>query len=327
MRFGLPSFSNFGVQFSPLLGFGAWFVLVCVLFGIIGLYFLKLRRRPMEVPSTLLWRRSIEDLHVNSLFQRLRRNLLLVLQLLAVLLAMLALAGPQVQGVTGVGQRYVLTIDNSASMSATDVEPSRLARAKQEARKIVEAMGSNDLAMVISFADKARVVSNYTGNRGQLLARIDGIAPSQSSTSLREALQVAAGLANPSRQFVEGEVAADVIPPKLVIFTDGGFADVEGFSLGNLEPEVVVIGPLRPRSRHGSRPPTPGGSRARGRSPRTTSPSSRCRRRATRRGPTSSRSSAGSATTGAMRSRPRRGSCGTTRASPGGPVTWSMPSP
>src|SRR4051812_23715439 len=192
MRLGWPNLTNLGVQFSPRLGPVTWAVLIGVPVAIIALYFLKLRRRPVEVPSTLLWRRSIEDLHVNSLFQRLRRNLLLFLQLLVVLLAMLALLGPQVQGLSSVGQRYVLVIDQSASMAATDVAPSRLERAKQEARKLVEAMGSNDLAMVIAFSDTARVVSNYTGNRGQLLRRIDGIAPSETSTSLREALQVAA---------------------------------------------------------------------------------------------------------------------------------------
>src|SRR5262245_37214834 len=36
------------------------------------LYFLKMRRKPLEVPSTFLWRKSIEDLHVNSLLQWLR---------------------------------------------------------------------------------------------------------------------------------------------------------------------------------------------------------------------------------------------------------------
>ena len=41
-------------------------------------------------------------------------------------------------------------------------------------------------------------------------------------------------------------VASSVVTPKLFIYTDGGFADVEGFSLGNLEPEVVVIGPPPP---------------------------------------------------------------------------------
>jgi hypothetical protein len=242
----LSFLNSAGLQFVSPLGWTAWAVLAGVPVGIIALYFLKLRRRPVQVPSTLLWRRSLEDLHVNSLFQRLRKNLLLFLQLLAVLLAMLALLGPRVKGTSGQGQRYVLAIDESASMGATDVASSRLEKAKQEAKKIVSNMESDDLAMVIAFSDRARVVSSYTGNRDLLRQRIDSIRPTQGSTSLREALQVAAGLANPSKQIGEGVVATAVVPPKLFVFTDGGFPDVEGFSLGNLEPEVVVIGPPPP---------------------------------------------------------------------------------
>jgi hypothetical protein len=235
------------LEMSSPLGLARWFILAGVPVGIIALYFLKLKRRPVKVPSTLLWRKSLEDLHVNSLFQRLRRNLLLFLQLLAVFLAMIALSGLKCRGTGSQGQRYVLMIDNSASMSATDVAPSRLQAAKEKARTVVRAMGGDDLAMVISFADTARVVSNYTGDRRMLLQRIDSIEPSQSTTSLREALQVAAGLANPSKQIGEGVVAtSSPAPPKLYIYTDGGFADVEGFSLGNLEAEFVVIGPPPP---------------------------------------------------------------------------------
>ena len=64
-------------EFASPLGPLAWAVLLGIPVGVIALYFLKLRRRPVQVPSTLLWRRSLEDIHVNSLFQRLRRNLLL----------------------------------------------------------------------------------------------------------------------------------------------------------------------------------------------------------------------------------------------------------
>src|SRR5262249_32193180 len=237
---------NFPLEFSSPLGLPAMFALAGVPVGIIALYFLKLRRRSVRVPSTMLWRRGLEDMHVNSLFQRLRRNLLLFLQLFAVALAMLALGGPRMKGTSGQGQRFVLMIDSSASMSATDVAGRRLAKAKDAAKKVVREMDADDLAMVISFADSARVVSNYTSDRRILAQRIDSIQPSQSRTSLREGLQVAAGLANPSKQIGEGIVASSVVTPKLFIYTDGGFADVEGFSLGNLEPEVVVVGPPPP---------------------------------------------------------------------------------
>ena len=259
-------FSRLGsLQFSSPLGWPLWAALAAVPVGIVALYFLKLRRRPVEVASTLLWRKSLEDLHVNSLFQRLRRNLLLFLQLLVAALAMLALAGPQMKGAGGLGRRFVLMVDASASMSAVDDAggPSRLEKAKEEARQVVREMQGDDLAMVISFAGSARVVSNYTADKRLLLRRIDSIAPTQEATSLREALQVAAGLANPSKQIGEGVVATTApITPKLMIYTDGGFADVEGFSLGNLEPEVVVIGPPPPpyvAPAEGVAPAAPGG--------------------------------------------------------------------
>src|SRR6516225_1411677 len=114
-----------------------WASLLLVLapFLIILLYFLKLKRKPLQVPSTFLWRKSIEDLHVNSLFQWLRDNVLLLLQLLIVLLLIYSVLAFQVHGGTTTGKHFILLLDNSASMSATDVQPSRRVWAKHEALK------------------------------------------------------------------------------------------------------------------------------------------------------------------------------------------------
>src|SRR5512146_221336 len=115
---------------SPFVGLYAAAVAVPLL---LVLYFLKLKRREMIVSSTLLWKRAVQDLQVNAPFQRLRRNLLLLLQLLALIAMLLALASPIASLSRGPGQRYVLLIDRSASMNATDVAPSRLAEARRQA--------------------------------------------------------------------------------------------------------------------------------------------------------------------------------------------------
>lgn len=229
------------IHFKTSLGPALWAALLAIPACIILLYFLKLKRQPVVISSTLLWRRSMEDLRVNSLFQRLRRNILMILQLLTVCLILLALTGPKWAGSQSLSKRLIIAIDNSASMSATDVKPDRLSAAKEQALQLVSRMASDDLAMVIAFSDSAEVVSSYTANKNSLRQKINAIQPTQRASDLRDALQVADGLANPSRQ-VDGVVATAETTPKLFIFTDGGFADVQGFSLGNLEPELVVIG-------------------------------------------------------------------------------------
>ena len=78
----------------------------------------------MPVPSTLLWRKAIQDLQVNAPFQKLRKNLLLLLQLLLLIALLLALARPILNYTPGAGPRTIILIDQSASMAADDM-PSR----------------------------------------------------------------------------------------------------------------------------------------------------------------------------------------------------------
>ena len=229
---------------TSMLSLWQWAILAAVPPLIILLYFLKLKRRPLEVPSTYLWHKSIEDLHVNAIWQRLRRNLLLFLQLLVIFLAILALLRPSWRQRQLTGDRFIFLVDNSASMQATDVEKSRLEDAKRKVLDLIDEMKSGDVAMVISFADVASVRKDFTDNRRSLRQAVEAIQPTARPTSLLEALKVASGLANPGHISEDDRdlQVAEALPAKLYIFSDGQFAPVSGFSLGNLEPVFVPVG-------------------------------------------------------------------------------------
>jgi hypothetical protein len=245
-----------------------WAVMAAVPPLILMLYFLKLRRQPVQVPSTYLWRKTIEDLHVNSIWQRLRQNVLLFLQLLVVLFLILACLRPGYRGAETLGRRSIILIDNSCSMQATDVGQSRLAEARKRAYEMIETLGQGDdltdspsnslsnalgmsganrkdVAMVIAFNDRADVKQGFTSDKSKLRAAIDSILPTNRTTDLNEALRAASGLANPGRTSEIEDMAdvqvAEAMPAKLYILSDGRFAPPQ-MDLGNLTAEYIPIG-------------------------------------------------------------------------------------
>lgn len=226
------------LELANTLTWWQWLILGLVPPAIVALYFLKLRRLPVEVPSTYLWHRSIEDLHVNTLWQRLRKNQLLFLQLAVVGLGMLAVLQPGWRTHASPGKHVIFLIDRSASMQASDVGSSRLDEAKRQALAEVDQMTSGEVGMVIAFSDTAEVRQSFTDSRADLRRAIQGIGPSGRATSMVEALRVASGLANPS---TSGDVDVSQ-PAALYVFSDGGFDPVSGFALGNLEPVYRPIG-------------------------------------------------------------------------------------
>jgi len=232
------------MQWTNLLSWWQWGVLATVPPAIVLLYFLRLRRAPQEVPSTYLWLKSIEDLHVNSLWQRLRRSLLLFLQLLLLALLILALLGPSWRASALSGGRYVFLIDTSASMAAKDVAPTRLDEAKRRVAALLEEMRSGDVAMLVSFSDQARVEQPFTDNRHELRRRLAAIEQTAHRTSIAEALNVAAGLAGANSPGTDAETAAPANRParaQMFIISDGKFADVTKASLSAVEPILQTI--------------------------------------------------------------------------------------
>src|SRR5438445_9380675 len=122
-----------------------------------------------------------------------------MLQLLAILVLIYCVMDFRAHGYSKEGKHYILMVDNSASMGATDISPSRLHWAKQEALKEIDASTDNDYGMVIVFNSSAEIFQSYTNNRGQLRSAVEKIEQTERPTRIEEALSLADSLANPNR--------------------------------------------------------------------------------------------------------------------------------
>ncbi|MGQ9829727.1 MAG: vWA domain-containing protein [Roseiflexus sp.] len=162
---------------------------------IVAMYLLKLRREERRVSSTFLWRRMVRDLEANAPWQRLRRNWLLFLQLLLLILLAIALARPFFL-TTGIsGQNLIIILDRSASMAATDVAPSRLEAARRQAQTLVEQLPEGGRATVIAIGGQMEVVAASTTDRRQMNDAIRSITLNVGGRSdLSQALALAAAL-------------------------------------------------------------------------------------------------------------------------------------
>src|SRR6478609_4452642 len=93
--------------------------------AVVVFYLLKRKRVVKLVSSTLLWQRFLSETQASSPFQKLRKNWLLILQIILLAIAVLALSRPFFATKTKPAQLRVVVLDTSASMQATDESPSR----------------------------------------------------------------------------------------------------------------------------------------------------------------------------------------------------------
>jgi len=222
--------------------------------ALIILYFLKLRRRDMEISTTLLWKKAIQDLQANAPFQKLRKNILLFLQLLVLALILFAIAQPEFKDKGLSNVRQVILIDRSASMSSLDggeaglanlssesaSKESRLEEAKRRAVAMVDQMKEPGLfqdkaeeAMVITFDTSAEVRQAFTSNKTALKAAINGIDPTDAPSGLDRAITLAKAYSG-TKKFEDQVQGRDTRTPGLGFVPSSPPATIHLYSDGRL---------------------------------------------------------------------------------------------
>ena len=157
---------------------------------IIAFYILKVRLRRVPVSTTLFWRQIFDEKPPRSLWETLRHLLSLLLQLAFLGLLVLALADPTFSWQLLRARRVVLVMDQSASMSARDVEPTRLDAARAAARGIIDGLRFRDELAVVLAGPRPEVALAMSGHISTLKRAVDAIEPTDGPTALLPAVEL-----------------------------------------------------------------------------------------------------------------------------------------
>jgi Mg-chelatase subunit ChlD/uncharacterized membrane protein len=196
---------------------------------IVILHMLTPRRPPTEVSSLLHWDGLRHAITAAEPWQKLRWSILLVLQLLAVLLFALALSRPATVEVAELADHTVFIVDASASMSAIDGSPDRLAEAIENVIAMRAEVPGSGLASLIVASARPSVVVEQSGDPGEFERAASGIRPTGSGVDYETTFALAESMVLPDR------------PTGFVLVSDGHL-DVVEQRLAPLGTRYVPVG-------------------------------------------------------------------------------------
>lgn len=170
---------------------------------------------------------------------RLGRDVTVLLALAAIGLAALGLrAGMRSERVPASGVDVVLLLDVSLSMDASDVPPSRLARARRIAAELLARLGPGDRAALAAFAGRGVLLTPLTPDfeaLTELVAAVDGTLLAARGSDLDAGVRAALGAFE----------AASERPRVLVALADGedpaGAGDAGAAALARADTRLVAI--------------------------------------------------------------------------------------
>ena len=181
---------------------------------VVVFYLLKRKRVVRLVSSTLLWQKFLSETQASAPFQKLRKNWLLILQLILLVLAVLALTRPFFAARTRPAQLRVVILDSSASMQAIDETPSRFEKARADALKWVDGLKDNDQMVVLQAGANTEVKQSATSEKAALRRALQACVCSDGPTRLLPALRMAESLVRDQKD-AEVHLFSDGAVPEL----------------------------------------------------------------------------------------------------------------
>ncbi|MFQ5539736.1 MAG: VWA domain-containing protein, partial [Candidatus Binatia bacterium] len=160
----------------------------------------------------------------------LKKNLLLILQILIALILIAALADPSLIGLGNPVGDTVVVVDLSASMKAGERSGSRFETARKEFLSLIDAKPSNQRMMVIGAGPRPRVLLPFTSDNRRIKRLTRSLRPTDAPAQVKEAILFAHSFL---RQGSDDRV---------VVFSDAAFDGIEELAWNSPHLRLVKVG-------------------------------------------------------------------------------------
>jgi hypothetical protein len=224
------------VTFGAVPAWLGWLILAAAGALAVRLFLVKLRPPRMFIPSLLLWRRVLDDAREQTLCERIRRAVSLVVTVLIALALALAAVRPGRSAssgqATGSG-RLLIVLDSSLSMeAATGRGETRWARAVAEARRLFASSSGAELALATT-ADG--LVEGPTTDLALLESALDRVRPGGGDAAAWPRLAGASAV-----HFITDGAAARTIDAAVTVHTVFEPADNVGITALEVRPSLTA---------------------------------------------------------------------------------------
>ncbi len=207
-----------------------------LLLGLLGLVVLLLhirRRQVVEVSNVELWRQLASSHRPQRTWRPPRPSLLLLLQLLAVALLVLALARPQLQAQRSVGEHWIVMVDRSGSMLTRGEEGHRFDLALAYVNRELESSGNGVVGRgrplsLVAVGPRADLVGARVTTIEAARDAIGRLVPAQGGAAWNQAAALLPGLVR------EGESI------RVTVLSDGSGAEAGRVAVAALLPEAEL---------------------------------------------------------------------------------------
>lgn len=196
------------------------------------LFLHSLRPKGLKVKTTtlFLWERALKEQPMGkSLGWLLRKNLRLVLQLLAALSLIVALADPSLLHYGAAPGDTVIVIDLSASMKARGRSGSRFDGARGEFLSLIDALPRDQRIMVIGASSPPRVLSPFTTDKGNLRSLGRTLQSTDAPGEVKDAILLAHSFLKPESR------------DQVIVISDGAFEGAEELPWNSLHLRLIRV--------------------------------------------------------------------------------------